>query len=813
VRKSVMLLVAVSLGLVAPGVVHAATPANGGLTANAQGTGSVSWTGTVTSTPATAGGTTDLCFDDQQMPDMSAGCDFFVLDVSTPDKYYEGRLGGVEVTVSGFAGDIDLGIYRRTSGGKNAGPITGSGNAPGKDERTTISAAQGSYFIVTVPYATAPSQSYQGKAAFNLKKAVVSLSDLNKMPPKGVTNYRASNDQYLSHSEPSIAMDPLDHNHLVAGSKMYENLGRYLFKAGTYESYDGGKTWRDYGQLPGYCVEAGQCDPNDLDNYRVVSDIALAFDDEGNAYSNTLDAPGGVNGSGWNMTVHIKRPHQPWSQPITAHDNRNNEISNNFIVDDKNWITVDNNTDVDGGPNRPSDKKIGTIYVCWSFDGPTQVSQQIVLVRSTDGGKTWGGVVPGDNIPLPLSQKSIVSGIGCHVAIGPKGEVYATWYDNQLDALMQVKSTDRGHSFTPARPVAQIVGVNEPFEGQAFRNLSIPATAVDRKGDVYLVATSANGEGAPALEGESLKHLPEGEQLAEGAATCPDTDPEASPNPACSDIVLFKSTDGGQSYTGPVRVNQDSKTSPADQFQPWIAVTDKGQVNVSYFDRRRDPNNFFIDTYLSRSNDGGKTFKDTRASAMSWDPRINPPISPSGEFIGDYQGLVADDDVAIPFWNDTQAANLKKSDPGYSQYQEVFAARVLNVPSKGGPALGGTIGGRFVISRRAIKMSRNGIVPVRVSCRTPLGCGGRLRLRTARKVLFRNHKRRVSLGSRAFDIPSGKRRSFTVRVRVPTSRRSLVRRLRKLSVEAIASVVIANDIRGTVKRTFRLHRDRRPRRR
>jgi hypothetical protein len=50
----------------------------------------------------------------------------------------------------------------------------------------------------------------------------------------------------------------------------------------------------------------------------------------------------------------------------------------------------------------------------------------------------------------------------------------------------------------------------------------------------------------------------------------------------------------------------------------------------------------------------------------------------SGKFIGDYQGLVADDEVAIPFWNDTQLANLPATDKEHSPYQEVFSARVPN---------------------------------------------------------------------------------------------------------------------------------------
>jgi len=149
--------------------------------------------------------------------------------------------------------------------------------------------------------------------------------------------------------------------------------------------------------------------------------------------------------------------------------------------------------------------------------------------------------------------------------------------------------------------------------------------------------------------------------------------------------VLFKSTDGGNTYTGPVRVNQDIKTGDADQFQPWMSVTPKGQVDISYFDRRNDHNGLFIDTYLSRSNDGGKHFRDTRVTHQLWDPRVNPPTSASGEFIGDYQGIVADDRFAIPFWNATQLANLPRRAKGYSPFQQVFAARIPNDPKHGGP--------------------------------------------------------------------------------------------------------------------------------
>ncbi len=193
------------------------------------------------------------------------------------------------------------------------------------------------------------------RAAVLVTRQGGSLAEIEQAAPPGVTNYRASRDQFTSHSEPTIAMDPLDHDHLMAGSKMYENNDKYLFKIGTYESHDGGRTWDDQGQLPGYCEAPGQCDPANEAAYRTTSDISLDFDDEGNVYANVLDAPGGTAAfKGFNMTVHVKRPGQPWSGPTVVHDNRVNALTNELFLDDKNWIAVDNHTDVSGGANAPA---------------------------------------------------------------------------------------------------------------------------------------------------------------------------------------------------------------------------------------------------------------------------------------------------------------------------------------------------------------------------------------------------------------------------------------------------------------------------
>ena len=704
--------------LLVAGTAQSATPSGATLRPGKSRHGSVHWKGSVT-VGTDFNGISDFCFGTDGRPDPTSGCDFYRLDVKTPSGFYKNFLGGVRVNLTNFGPyDLDLAIYNRNPDGTRGEPVTGSTNGPGTPETATIDAAQGSYWVVVVNYLAPNGQTYDASATFTGHPPKPTLAVLNRRIGAGPANYRASHDRYTSHSEPSIAMDPLNHRHLIAGSKMYQNNAEYLFKAGTYESFDGGRHWKDWGQLPGYCTQPGYCDPNNQALYRTVSDISVAFDDEGNAYANTLDAPGGTFAfTGFNQTVAIKRPGKPWTGPITVHDNRGNPVSQQNFLDDKNWIAVDNNTDVNGGPNRPHDRKIGWMYVCWSFDGTQTPSQQIVLMRSKDGGLTWGGATPGDNTPIPVSQKAVVAGIGCHEDIGPQGELYVTWYDNSLDALMQAKSTDHGASFTPARPIAAITGVNNPFPAQSFRNLSIPTSGIDRKGHVYIAVDSANGQGGPLAPDTSISKL---KQLAHKHQAEMEQAGDAKVN---SDVVLFKSTDGGNSYTGPIRVNQDRTGN--DQFQPWLAVTPKGQLDIMYFDKRRDPQNFFIGETLSRSNDGGKTFTDVRLDRHMWDPRVNPPISVSGQFIGDYQGIAADDDVAIPFWNDTQLANLPRTDRAYSRWQEVLDARVPNDALHGGPGCRDHRPPRTKLRRSGVSAGSGGIRVAGTS--SDRGCKGKTR--------------------------------------------------------------------------------------
>src|SRR5207237_93794 len=56
-----------------------------------------------------------------------------------------------------------------------------------------------------------------------------------------------------------------------------------------------------------------------------------------------------------------------------------------------------------------------------------------------------------------------------------------------------------------------------------------------------------------------------------------------------ADILLTTSKDHGQSWTTPIRVNDDPLRNGANQFQPQMVVAPGGVVSISIFDTRNDP--------------------------------------------------------------------------------------------------------------------------------------------------------------------------------------------------------------------------------
>ncbi len=137
------------------------------------------------------------------------------------------------------------------------------------------------------------------------------------------------------------------------------------------------------------------------------------------------------------------------------------------------------------------------------------------------------------------------------------------------------------------------------------------------------------------------------------------------------DIVLVRSTDGGATWSGKLRVNRDP--AGADQHQPNVAVDGRGRVYVAWYDRRDDPDGLAVAAYAARSDDGGVTFHpDLRLSS-----RLSPWLGPNGTVPGSYArdriAIAAGDDFGIVAWTDLYDWPNRSS--------EIWAARIVDIPT------------------------------------------------------------------------------------------------------------------------------------
>jgi len=109
-------------------------------------------------------------------------------------------------------------------------------------------------------------------------------------------------------------------------------------------------------------------------------------------------------------------------------------------------------------------------------------------------------------------------------------------------------------------------------------------------------------------------------------------------------IELVHSTDRGRTWSAPVRVSS-VLTSPS--FTPSIAVDERGDVGITYYDLRtlRPGNTTTLptSTWFTVSPRGGTRFGHERLIAPVFDHLLAP--NAGGFFLGDYQGLVAFDET------------------------------------------------------------------------------------------------------------------------------------------------------------------------
>jgi hypothetical protein len=316
-------------------------------------------------------------------------------------------------------------------------------------------------------------------------------------------------------------------------------------------------------------------------------------------------------------------------------------------VADKPWIVVDNHP----GPG------YGNVYLAWTdqtvkSDG-SLVDKGIYFTRSTDDGLTWG---PSGGVPIDV-KPGTNNVQGAFVTVGPDHTVYVIWWFGATSQnILLSKSTDLGQTFSDPVIVTRLntngSGIGDlgltysNTNSSSFRAFVLPQAAVNPvTGDIYVVYNDQ---------------------------------PKGNPKDK-ADIFFTMSSDGGNTWSSPLRVNDDLTTT--DQWQPAIAVTPDGShVGIFWYDRRNDPtNDSLIDRYGVIATVSGHSLSfapNFRISNVSFPPAFaqDPFVHP--DYMGDYDMATADNNYFYTSWGDNRL-----SDAFYANQPDV---RFALIPVTGG---------------------------------------------------------------------------------------------------------------------------------
>jgi hypothetical protein len=253
-----------------------------------------------------------------------------------------------------------------------------------------------------------------------------------------------------------------------------------------------------------------------------------------------------------------------------------------------NWSQV---RSIQSSPDKPwaaGGTAKGTLFVSW-------LGRDAGIKRSLDGGKTFGPIQALGNIIH-----------GTAIATSTSGLVHVPYnLDSDQNQLRYLRSTDGGQSWDNPRDLLPDMG--SFCFNCAPRQHPIVGAAADPSGKVVAVTWTSRMQGG---DGDD-------------------------------DVWLLYSSDGGESFSKPIRVNDNQKASR--QFQSWVAVDACARVHVVWTDLRNGQN----EVWYARSSDPTQGFEpniqvtDDRGSADT-------------DFLGDYKGIAVVGSDILVVWQDTR---------------------------------------------------------------------------------------------------------------------------------------------------------------
>jgi hypothetical protein len=473
--------------------------------------------------------------------------------------------------------------------------------------------------------------------------------------------------------ETSIAINPQTSRNIVAGANDYR-LG--TGSSGFYASTDNGNSWYD-GIIPFPTTPSSAFNANGF--LPSGGDPVVAYDRDGiayyaqiafNRYNDTngvfvqRSTNGGftwsracvpINGSSTTDDAALcggqGDPRLPGDGVVSYDQDVDNLANGNIQFNDKEWMTTgprpagvtptcfapETKTPIPAGTANCPSELIGVdrIYVTWTkFAAAGQIFTQgnrIMISYSDDRGHSWSRERPISGaapycIGSPANRCDFNQ--GSVPTVNPTtGFLWVSFVNGNTpdeDSYLVVRSNDGGNTFTGPYYVTPIFDLNYPRSGltrpdcaprgqqnnrqvltnSCFRVNSYGNIVVDKRGGAYAddlyAVISDNRNGTIAQSNV--------------------------------DIFLMKSIDGGMTWIGPTRVNDDGANrnrpgfnrdcgrdpfdisgDPAlctvgvtgnDQWFPWVDISEDGDVNVVFHDRRLDTDSVASEWPTSRQRPG-----------------------------------------------------------------------------------------------------------------------------------------------------------------------------------------------------------------
>jgi hypothetical protein len=105
-----------------------------------------------------------------------------------------------------------------------------------------------------------------------------------------------------------------------------------------------------------------------------------------------------------------------------------------------------------------------------------------------------------------------------------------------------------------------------------------------------------------------------------------------------ANVMFTRSTNGGRTWSAPVRINDDSTAQNAWHWFGTLAVAPNGRIDTCWNDTRHSPDGTHSELYYSWSEDGGLNWAPNRPLSPLFDHTLGYPMQ---EKMGDYIGMVS----------------------------------------------------------------------------------------------------------------------------------------------------------------------------